>query len=896
MNLMPNIKATARDLINDFDDMDATTQIIFNKRSIYSLGADANTRFFPQSDNELLLRPFECDEVKAALFSMFPDKAPGPDGMNPGFYQHYWDVVGADVSEFVVNCLSTCCLNDTNIVLIPKKSIPESVSDLCPIALCNVIYKIMAKVLANKLKHLLDGLISESQSAFIPNRLIADNILEAVEVGHFLHRKQSGMVGWGALKLDMAKAYDRMEWPFLRSMMLAMGFAVEWVDLVMLCVTTVNYNFLVNGVSSGWVVPSRGLRQGDPLSPYLFIICAEGLSLLLQKAQEEGSIHGCRVARGAPPISHLFFADDSLLFFKASTQEAGAIKHCLDVYESMSGQAVNYHKSSICFSRNTSEGVRDEVAGMLGVAQAPNFGKYLGLPNFVGRNRRAAFAYIEDKIQQRVCSWNKKLLSQAGKEVLLKSVAQAMPTFSMSVFLLPESVCLSIERTMNKYWWGSGAEKGIHWKAWDHLCVPKKFGGLGFKELRAFNLAMLGKQAWRFLTMPQSLVARVYKARYYPRTSFFNASLGNCPSYCWRSIMAAQDLVCGGIRRRIGNGKSTLIWGHPWLPSETASTIVTPMPPQLGGSLVSGLIDEETNTWDHSILTDIFLPPDVDRILRIPSLRTMRSHGFGTVIQGVAIQSRVVTRKARNNALWNGFLPVPRSLVATTAATLQAWSVVHHGQQANGQSVQAPAQTDQVLADTLLMCYFDASYDPVTLRTTFGAVLVEPGGESAIDSFLVCQISLVPRSVNFIAHSLAVAAVHQTSILYWDSVPPVSILAHFQPDTEDNVIHSEIVADIKFELDKHNVLVKLFRMAKAQIDNNPRLEVQIVRYISPCEASWHLFAFEIQHKAHSVERLRFHLPDQQSVVFADDDAMEDLIQHPSVAHSMFVEWFEANKK
>ncbi|XP_031121153.1 uncharacterized protein LOC116024401 [Ipomoea triloba] len=248
-------------------------------------------------------------------------------------------------------------------------------------------------------------------------------------------------------------------------MLEALGFAARWVDLIMLCVTTVSYNFLINGTPSGEVVPTRGIRQGDPLSPYLFIMCAEGLSLLLQKAQTQGSIHGCRVARAAPPVSHLFFADDSLLFFRANAQEAGTTVH------------------------------REEVMAVLGVDQAPNFGKYLGLPAFVGRNKRAVFSYIEDKIKQRVGSWNKKLLSQAGKEILLKSVAQVMPTFSMSVFLLPESVCLSIERTMNRFWWGSGTDRRIHWNAWDRLCIPKKFGGLGFKDLRAFNLAMLGKQA-----------------------------------------------------------------------------------------------------------------------------------------------------------------------------------------------------------------------------------------------------------------------------------------------------------------------------------------------------------------------------------------------------------------
>ncbi|XP_019186519.1 PREDICTED: uncharacterized protein LOC109181223 [Ipomoea nil] len=439
------------------------------------------------TQNESLLRPFEESEVKSALFSMYPDKAPGPDGMNPGFYQHFWDVVGTDVSSYILNCLNTCSmpdkLNETNIILIPKKKTPEMVSDYRPIALSNVVYRVMAKMITARMKPLMENIISESQSAFISGRLITDNILIAAEVGHYLNRKQCGLTGWGALKLDMAKAYDHMEWSFLQRMLRALGFDERWIELLMMCVTTVSYSVLVNGSRTDQIIPTRGLRQGDPLSPYLFIICAEGLSILLKQAQAKGEIHGYRVTRGTPSITNLFFADDSLLFFKANIQEAGVVKRCLSEYEKMSGQAVNYHKSNIYYSKNTRGEIRDEIADILGVVQAQNFEKYLGLPSFVGRNRKVAFSYIEDKIRQRINSWNKKFLSQAGKEVLLKSVAQSMPTFSMSVFLLPTTLCTAIERTMNQYWWRSRDDQGIHWKAWDKLCIPKEYGGLGFKEL-----------------------------------------------------------------------------------------------------------------------------------------------------------------------------------------------------------------------------------------------------------------------------------------------------------------------------------------------------------------------------------------------------------------------------
>ncbi|XP_019179708.1 PREDICTED: uncharacterized protein LOC109174921 [Ipomoea nil] len=512
--------------------------------------------------------------------------------MNPGFYQEYWDNVGEDVSKFIVNCLNSGSLpeglNDTNVVLIPKKDVPETVADMRPIALSNVLYRIMAKVIANRMKPLMGNLISEAQSAFIPGRLITDNILIAAEVRHYLNKKQCGRKGWAALKLDMAKAYDRMEWQFLRRML-------EW------------------GCNANQRVATR-----DPLSPYLFLICAEGLSMLLQRAQMAGLIHGCRVARGALQISHLFFADDSLLFFRADSGEAGVIKQCLGRYEEFSGQKVNYHKSSVCFSRNTSVEDREEVANCLQVDQAPNFGKYLGLPSFVGRNKKTVFSYIEDKIKQRISSWNRKFLTQAGKEILLKSVAQSMPTFSMSVFFIPDSVCLSIQRTMNKYWWGTRMDRGIHCKAWDKLSIPKKYGGMRFKDLKNFNLAMLGKQAWRLLTSPDTLVAKVYKVRYYPNTTFVDAKVGGCTSHSWRSIMAAHDMVVARVRRRIGNGKTTLIWGHPWFPDNPSPLVQTDMPVELRHAKVVGLIDEQTATWDPHILADLFEEEDVSRILRIP--------------------------------------------------------------------------------------------------------------------------------------------------------------------------------------------------------------------------------------------------------------------------------------
>lgn len=334
----------------------------------------------------------------------------------------------------------------------------------------------------------------------------------------------------------------------LREMMIVMGYDMVFIDLVMLCVTSVKYRVLVNGNLSEMISPTRGLRQGDPLSPYLFILCAEGFSHLINRAVLQCRWSCCRISRGAPGISHLFFADDSLLFFKATRAEANNVLRYLQKYENMSGQTVNFTKSCIMFSQNASQECKDEITATLGIPQAPNIGKYLGFPIGVGRNKKEIFSYIESKLRQRIGGWRKKILSRAGKEILLKTVAQALATYTMSLYYLPISYCETLERICNKYWWEShpSTGNGMRWLAWDQLCSPKKTGGLGFKKLHQFNTALLAKQGWRLLSNPSSDAARLLKARYFPNSTFLEAQVRANPSYCWRSILRGQQLLRDG--------------------------------------------------------------------------------------------------------------------------------------------------------------------------------------------------------------------------------------------------------------------------------------------------------------------------------------------------------------
>ena len=345
--------------------------------------------------------------------------------------------------------------------------------------------------------------------------------------------------------------------------------------------------------------PPRGLRQGDPISPYLFILCTEVLSGLCKNAQSQGKLRGLQVSQKSPYVNHLLFADDTMLFCKTNVRNCRELSSILRRYEQSSGQSINLDKSTVTFSGKTPDSVKDRVKNVLGILKEGGMGKYLGLPESFGRSKRDVFTGVVDKIRQRAHSWTTKFLSGAGKHVMLQSVLTALLTFSMSSFKIPISLCRRIQSILTRFWWDSAPDKRkISWVAWSIMAQPKCRGGLGFKNIEEYNDSLLGKLSWRILSNPNSLLSRILKGKYFPDCDFMESRDKTGSSHGWTGIMAGKAVLEKGLGFLVGEGKNIRVWSDQWLsPLRPLAPIA---PPTLANKdlLVADLLDHQTNEWD----------------------------------------------------------------------------------------------------------------------------------------------------------------------------------------------------------------------------------------------------------------------------------------------------------
>ncbi|XP_013751397.2 uncharacterized protein LOC106453727 [Brassica napus] len=562
-----------------------------------------------QQVNEGLIRDPTAEEIKEATFAINLDKAPGPDGFSASFFQANWEVVGPTVIKEVQHFFTTGALrpsqNITYVRLIPKIVGAKTVANYRPIALCNVFFKIISKLLTLRLKPVLQHIISENQSAFIPGRAIADNVLITHEVLQFLKTSQAQKRCTMAVKTDMSKAYDRLEWTFITRVLQRLGFHEKRINLIMQCVSTVSYSYLINDSAHGMVKPRRGIRQGDPLSPYLFILCSQVLSGLCQKAERDSTLQGIRVARGSPRVNHLLFADDTMFFCQTSPTSCAKLKSILGLYEQASGQQINVGKSSITFSTKAPPEIKRAVKEALGIEKEGGSGKYLGLPELFGRRKRDLFTTIVDRIRQQASNRSTRHLSKAGKLTMLKSVLTAIPTYTMSCFELPISLCKRIQSVLTRFWWNSSdGKRKMCWIAWDKLTKPKNRGGLGLRDIQLFNQTLLAKQAWRLLTNPNCLLARVLLGKCCHKKSFLEAQLPKVCSHGWRSTLHGRDLLKGNVGKAIRNGVKTKVWKESWISLDSNLRPFGPIPENALDLTVADLLTTDMK-WNRKIIEEL---------------------------------------------------------------------------------------------------------------------------------------------------------------------------------------------------------------------------------------------------------------------------------------------------
>ncbi|GJS87046.1 RNA-directed DNA polymerase, eukaryota, reverse transcriptase zinc-binding domain protein [Tanacetum coccineum] len=527
---------------------------------------DDDSYLFERKINEneanLMVREVSDEEIKNALFDIDDDKAPGPDGYTSKFYKKAWNIIKEDfcaaIKEFFANGKLLGEVNATIIILVPKSLTPQKVSDFRPIACCNVTYKCISKILTNRIKIALNQVVEENQSAFVPGRAITDNILLTQEL----------LKGYNCIngpkrcsfKIDIQKAYDTVNWLFIEDILKYFGFPMKMIGWIMTCITTPKFTICVNGERFGYFKGGRGLRQGDPISPYIFTMVMEMLNLLVKdeiRKERDFKFHfGCKQLR----ITHLCFADDLIMFCHGNKISVQTLKRSLDRFSEISGLHPNLGKCTM-FCGSLEEDTKKEIGSIFQFKEGKLPVRYLGVPLVTKKIGANDCKQLVDKIKQRLNDWKNKSLSYAGRAQLIASVLGSMQVYWGSVFLLPKGVINDIERLFKKFLWNIGdSGKGRAKVAWIDVCKPKDQGGLGFKSLELWNKTLLVKHLWNVAAKKESLWVKWINVVKLKQRSVWDIDIDSKDSWGWKCILISDLINENGWR-----WPQDWLVKHPWL-------------------------------------------------------------------------------------------------------------------------------------------------------------------------------------------------------------------------------------------------------------------------------------------------------------------------------------------
>ncbi|GJU52083.1 RNA-directed DNA polymerase, eukaryota, reverse transcriptase zinc-binding domain protein [Tanacetum coccineum] len=519
---------------------------------------------------EDLGREISKEEIKRSVWDCATDKTPGPDGFTFGFYRRYWNLIKSDVVDAIACFFNQGQIpkggNSSFIALIPKVPNANMVKDFRPISLIGSLYKNIAKILANRFVMVLGDLVNEIQSTFVANRQILDGPFILNELVQWCKKKKKQSM---VFKVDFEKAYDSVRWDFVDDILKKFGFGEKWCRWIQSCLRSSRGSVIVNGSPTKEFQFYKGLKQGDPLSLFLFILVMESLHVSFQRVVDAGLFKGIVLAPSFH-LSHMFYADDAIFMGQWSEYNIDTIVHVLDCFHRASGLRINMAKSKLMGI--SVDGVKvEQAAAKIGCVTLKTPFTYLGACVGGLMSRLQSWNEIVESMATRLSKWKLKTLSIGGRLTLLKSVLGAIPIYHMSIFKVPLTVLQRMESIRSKFFNGveHHSKKPI-WVKWKNALASKDKGGLGVSSLFALNRALMFKWVWRFIFQSSSLWVRVIKVLH-GEDGKIGKKVNSTYSSLWLNIIHEVELLkqqgidlTSYIHFKLGNGVNTSFWDVAW--------------------------------------------------------------------------------------------------------------------------------------------------------------------------------------------------------------------------------------------------------------------------------------------------------------------------------------------